>query len=150
MNRHAADKIVLHDGKVIPKGANITFPIEPCRDDTYFENGSTFDGYRFLRLRSEPDQENRWQFATTSKEHLAFGHGVHSCPGRFFASNEIKLMLCHLILKYDWRFIDGKRPPNVRPHAAIRVLDSKAEIEYKSRTSEIAFEALTYQTASTM
>lgn len=26
-------------------------------------------------------------------------HGQRSCPGRFFATNEIKYALCHLLLK---------------------------------------------------
>ena len=36
-------------------------------------------------------------------------------PGRFFAANELKTMLAHLVLHYDVRFAEeGKRPANVR------------------------------------
>lgn len=38
---------------------------------------------------------------TTSDSFLAFGHGKHACPGRFFASAEIKLMLAYIIMNYD-------------------------------------------------
>ena len=42
-----------------------------------------------------------------------FGLGKHACPGRFFASNEIKVLLCRIILDYDMKLLDGTtRPAN--------------------------------------
>ena len=41
---------------------------------------------------------------------LAFGHGKHSCPGRFFAAQEMKLMLAHLVQHYDIEYM-AERPP---------------------------------------
>ncbi|KAK8030950.1 ent-kaurene oxidase [Apiospora arundinis] len=38
---------------------------------------------------------------------MAFGYGKHACPGRFFAANEIKLILAHILLQYDLRMPDG-------------------------------------------
>ena len=36
-------------------------------------------------------------------------------PGRFFAANELKTMMAHLVLHYDVKFAhEGQRPPNVR------------------------------------
>lgn len=32
---------------------------------------------------------------------LGFGYGKHSCPGRFFAAHEMKLLLAHLVQHYD-------------------------------------------------
>jgi cytochrome P450 len=32
---------------------------------------------------------------------LAFGYGRHACPGRFFAANEIKMILARLVLDFD-------------------------------------------------
>lgn len=32
-------------------------------------------------------------------------------PGRFFAVNEIKVMLAFMLLRYDFK-LDGERPPN--------------------------------------
>jgi cytochrome P450 len=34
---------------------------------------------------------------TTSEAFLAFGHGRHACPGRFFAAQEMKLMLAYVL-----------------------------------------------------
>lgn len=34
-------------------------------------------------------------------------------PGRFFAANELKAMMAHLVLNYDVKFEEeGVRPPN--------------------------------------
>ena len=30
-----------------------------------------------------------------------FGYGRHACPGRFFATNEIKMIVAKMILDYD-------------------------------------------------
>lgn len=39
---------------------------------------------------------------------LNFGYGRHACPGRFFATNEIKMVLARLILEYDIKMPDGQ------------------------------------------
>ncbi len=68
----------------------------------------TFDAHRFLRLRTTdaPDPigyQNReqYQFVSITKEHMNFGWGRHACAGRFFAANEIKLIVVYLLTNYD-------------------------------------------------
>ena len=65
-------------------------------------------------------KENKHQFVTTSSESLNFGHGNHACPGRFFASNEIKVVLIELLKNWEFRLKgdverkggEDKRPKN--------------------------------------
>lgn len=82
------------------------------------KDADVFDPFRFERLRndaSRPENVNRFQFATTDSSTLHFGHGKYACPGRFFASNEIKVILCHLLLRYDFKFPEDRnqaRPAN--------------------------------------
>lgn len=38
---------------------------------------------------------------------MHFGYGRHSCPGRFFAANEIKLILARILLEYDLKMPEG-------------------------------------------
>lgn len=103
MHRIAEKSITLSEGIKIPKNAFTMVSIEKMQDTSLFPEPDTFKGDRFLKMRKQPGQENRWQFVTTSPEHLAFGHGKHSCPGRFFAANEIKVIMIHLLMMYDWK-----------------------------------------------
>lgn len=65
---------------------------------------------------------------------MTVGHGLHACPGRFFASNEIKLLLSHLILNYDIKLKDGEtaRPPNTYNDTTISP-NVSAELLFKKR-----------------
>lgn len=137
MNRRAEDAFVLSDGVSIPRGAHITIPTFHMRDHEIFgANAEQFDGHRFLRMRQNPGEENRWQFVSTSPEFLSLGHGSHACPGRFFASNEIKIATVQLLLNYEWKVMDN--PPQ-RKFASRFVPDPETLIAYKSRTPEIKF-----------
>ena len=107
MQRLALSKVILSDGSTIPRGAKVVTTTETMVDPTIYTNPETFDAYRFLKMRQCAGQENQWQFVSTCSEHLGFGHGQHACPGRFFAANETKVALCHLLLKYDWKFSDN-------------------------------------------
>lgn len=80
--------------------------------DLWGPDATSFDGYRFLRKRAEPGQNNSWQFATVSLDHLGFGYGKHACPGRFLAGTEIKIALAHLLLNYNWKF-KGEEPKSL-------------------------------------
>lgn len=104
MHRMASEEVQLSDGTRIPKGALTMVALDMMEDTSVFGEDSGFRPQRFLEMRQKPGQENKWQFVTTGPEHLAFGHGMHSCPGRFFASNEVKVILIHLLTKYDWKW----------------------------------------------
>ncbi|PIL30248.1 hypothetical protein GSI_07426 [Ganoderma sinense ZZ0214-1] len=58
-----------------------------------------------------------------------------ACSGRFFASNMLKAVLAHILLRYDLKFAgDGARPPNAYVSLAVvparngRVLFKKREV----------------------
>ena len=97
-----------------------------------------FDGFRFAQLRSVPGQENKHQFVTTSPESMNFGHGNHACPGRFFASNEIKVVLIELLRSWDFRLkgdvnaVGGERPSNIDHKMAV-MPDMSVELEFRKR-----------------
>lgn len=98
MQRQATATITLSDGTIIPKGYKLA--VETKMDDPdLYPNPEKFDLDRFVKLRET--NRSKWHFVTGSPEHTAFGYGKHTCPGRFFASNEIKIILTHLLIKYD-------------------------------------------------
>lgn len=115
LNRLALEDITLSDGSFIPKGAMIAVSAQAVNEDeSIYPNATQYDGYRFLKLRQQPGHEHRHQFVTTTNESFGFGHGIHACPGRFFAANESKILLLQLLLNYDFKFKDdvSTRPEN--------------------------------------
>ncbi|PBK94105.1 hypothetical protein ARMGADRAFT_1062838 [Armillaria gallica] len=47
---------------------------------------------------------------TLSLDFIFFGHGKSACPGRFFAVNELKALMCYILMNYDVK-TDNKVPP---------------------------------------
>lgn len=77
------------------------------RDPEVHHNPDEWQGDRFVRMSQQPGRESMASLVTTHADHLAFGHGVWACPGRFFAGNELKITLCHLLMKYEWNLAPG-------------------------------------------
>ncbi|RWA10750.1 hypothetical protein EKO27_g4375 [Xylaria grammica] len=101
MHRIALADVTLSDGTVIPKGTKCAVRSTKRLDPDIYEDPEEFDGSRFLRMREVSGKANQAHLVTTGTEALGFGHGLHACPGRFFAANELKIALVHLLLKYD-------------------------------------------------
>ncbi|KAH8160209.1 hypothetical protein CIB48_g8041 [Xylaria polymorpha] len=137
MQRIAEADIHLSDGTVIRKGTKCAVANTTRLDGGLYEQPERFDGYRFVNMRNDAGKEHSAQFVTTSTESLGFGHGVHACPGRFFAANEVKIALCHLLLKYDLKLADGASSDvtwygfalNANKDAKISVRRRKEEID---------------------
>ncbi len=92
-----------------------------------------FNAYRFVKLRTTdaPDpmayaNREQYQFVSVTKENMSFGFGRHACPGRFFAANEIKLILSRIRLHYDM-----KLPENAGEDKRGLVPDPNREILFR-------------------
>lgn len=81
-------------------------------DPDHYTDPETFDAYRFYKIRTQNDapdpngfkNREQYQFVSVTKENASFGFGKHACPGRFFAANEIKLIMAGLLQQFDVRF----------------------------------------------
>ncbi|KAL3436173.1 cytochrome P450 [Aspergillus tetrazonus] len=104
MGRYVTEQITLHDGTVIPKGETINVVNTRVWDPAVYPNPLEWDPYRFVRRRDSGDHAAHLVSPTT--DHMGFGLGKHSCPGRFFAATKIKIILCHILLKYDVKISD--------------------------------------------
>ncbi|KAE8553811.1 hypothetical protein EYB25_002349 [Talaromyces marneffei] len=78
------------------------------RDEEIYKDANTFNPFRLNPSTGQPMPPA----VETSENFLPFGHGRHGCPGRYFASHEIKLIIATMVMKYDIKFLD-QRPPNV-------------------------------------
>ncbi|KAI9801587.1 MAG: hypothetical protein M1825_003266 [Sarcosagium campestre] len=136
MTRGVARDFTFSDGTTVPKGSFVLVPMYAMyTDNDLFPNAETFDAFRFSRLREQEGQENKHQFVTTSTSHINFGHGKHACPGRFFASNEIKLLLAHTLLNYDVKLAGA--PPKPTWFDRSRRPDLKAQVLFRKRSSAV-------------
>lgn len=111
------------------------------RDSAFYENPETSDPYRFLKLRQTSGHEHSAPLVSVSPEHMGFGLGKHVCPGRFFAVNEIKIALCHILLKYEFKLADGS-VPRIRRYGIGLQADSLAKLAVRRRREQIFLEDL--------
>lgn len=147
--------IDLSGGIHIPYGVRIASPNHAIHRESSFygDNANEWDAFRFSRPReayleqveaagSDPDrldrvleQKNQGLIATGA-DFLSFGHGRHSCPGRFFASQEMKLMLAHIVMEYDIEVVGGERPPNMLMNGAC-IPSQTAQLRVKLRSGKL-------------
>ncbi|KAI1380500.1 putative cytochrome P450 [Hypoxylon crocopeplum] len=114
--RKAMIPITLSNGFHIPAGTivqcNTNILAEAPRE---WGDPQAFDGFRFYKLRNRsPEDVNKFQFASPTYDSMQFGFGRDACPGRFFASNQIKIILAYILSHYDIKFEDSVvgRPKN--------------------------------------
>ncbi|KAF7114975.1 hypothetical protein CNMCM5793_000745 [Aspergillus hiratsukae] len=101
--RVATEPVILSNGARIPAGALVGVATDGMRDPTIYDKPNTFDGHRYLRLKDKPGYERTSKFACNSPIHLGFGYGPGACPGRAFAGAFAKILLCHILMKYEIR-----------------------------------------------
>ncbi|KAF7378406.1 Cytochrome P450 monooxygenase 51 [Mycena sanguinolenta] len=121
------------DGTTVPAGTLLAVPIfAEHHDEVNYSNAEVFDPFRFSRMREQDGEENKHQMVTPTLEYMTFGLGRHACPGRFFAMNEQKLILSHIIMTYDFKLRDGVRPPD-EWIAVLMKANTTAEVMFRKR-----------------
>lgn len=132
--RVALHPITLSDGTHIPANTYVAFPSSALfADPSLVSDPDTFDGFRSYRARLQPEQSTRHLMVSTDKNHLYFGYGKQACPGRFFAANEMKMILIRLLIDYDIRLPEGKKKPERWTVDEMVFADPRAKIEIKRR-----------------
>lgn len=140
MHRVVASKggVTLPNGVHVPQHTSIMVSAhEIMRDDDNYPNGAQFNPFRFSygRYQAQPNKSKQQVDSTADKKpqgavlaspvraqsldavtvdttFLPFGSGKHACPGRFFVSQQIKLVLVHVLSSYEIALMD-ERPPEI-------------------------------------
>lgn len=102
----------LEDGLHLPCGARISVAAYAIhRDDDVWPDATTYNPARYESPQSPADQENakvtsaRLPMSRASESFLSFGLGKRACPGRFFVTDELKLLFAHMFTKYEIQVI---------------------------------------------
>ncbi|KAM5452555.1 hypothetical protein MaudCBS49596_003373 [Microsporum audouinii] len=97
IRRQALQPFTFSDGLHIRKGEWVCVPHRSMmRDEKYFTNAMQFDRLRFLN-----EGRHRHGLTAASRDWLVWGLGRIVCPGRFYATAVLKLMLAKMLIHYD-------------------------------------------------
>jgi cytochrome P450 len=135
MTRLALRPFTFSNGVTVPAGTLVVVPGGTIhRHGKIYPNSEEFDGFRFAKLRKrDGDTVARHQALSASADHLTFGSGRHACPGRFFAVNEVKALLAHIVVTYDIKFEDGEQAPRSIHIGSMRSMPGKANAMFRKR-----------------
>ncbi|KAG0639257.1 cytochrome P450, partial [Tuber brumale] len=105
------------DGTYVPKGVWVCGSPHIVHNlSALYANPEVFDGFRFYRMRQLEGRAHHYQMSSPALDYLPFGTGKNSCPGRFFASNQLKIAAAYILYNYKLRLnggASGKKPSNV-------------------------------------
>ncbi|KAK7045463.1 hypothetical protein VNI00_007716 [Paramarasmius palmivorus] len=154
MNRLVLKDFTFSDGTTVPAGTFITAATNATHNDevcviriiskpdiiysyaqqNVYPNANEYQGFRFAEIKSEEGEELGQNMVKPNPEYVIFGYGKHACPGRFFAVNELKSMLAHCLLNYDFKFEDGRTEPPAPTWIGMAIIpDQTAEVAFRAR-----------------
>ncbi|KAF2864692.1 cytochrome P450 [Massariosphaeria phaeospora] len=122
-NRYLSAPVQLSNGITLPAKTYISMAHYPQqRDPEFYPAPLDFDGMRFFHLRQKEGKGDKYQFASISSTEPWWGVGKFACPGRFWASAQIKLLLMAILLEFDLGFPDGQleKPERVVAGAGLK------------------------------
>ncbi|GIZ44381.1 hypothetical protein CKM354_000757900 [Cercospora kikuchii] len=132
MNSVAIHDVTFSDGTKIAKGACCVLESKLLDDKTY-PSPNEFDPNRFLQTYAKPQQPAlpKPSFVATSVEHLGFGFGLRTCPGRFLAADIMKMLLAYLVLNYDWQLDPSEDHPMTMEIESMMILHPEARMKVR-------------------
>lgn len=136
--------VCIREGVTTPSGVHLpygttaavlSYPI--LHDPELYPDPETFKPFRFFERRTEAAgngeslEKLRQNWISVTSTYTAFGTGKHACPGRFFASNMLKITLAYILLTYNITPLD-ERPKNDMFSVAI-LPSAKGRVEFTRR-----------------
>ncbi|KAL5878018.1 hypothetical protein ACKVWC_007161 [Pyricularia oryzae] len=141
--RKVHEDMTLSDGFKIKKGSKISTDGTIMTHEDVYPDPYRFDPYRFIEMRQNGN-ENQAHLVSCTPTHFGFGHGVHACPGRFFAANEVKIALAHILLKYDWKLAEGSEKYQPVERGINYAVNPNIKFLIRRRKEELDLESLEF------
>lgn len=112
VRRKALRPFVFSDGTNLAKGDVACIPMQPAlQNPKSYVDPLTFNPHRFLKdtMTSTNLSSSRSRFTDADVAFPIWGLGKHACPGRHYASLLLKLVLAHVLLRFEIKLPDGNR-----------------------------------------
>lgn len=120
MKRLFREPYTFQDGTQVEAGTYACMPVYAIENDPLTTpNPEEYDGLRAFRASREVDSDRPDQhlFSSPGPDFLNFGYGKTACPGRFFASVVVKMVIVKALTDYEFRFLPHTgRPRNILLH----------------------------------
>lgn len=97
----------LGDGFHLEKGERFGAPfLSIHHDNEYYKDALQYDAFRFSREFESPESSHRQSthqdLSVNVNEHfITFGHGRHTCPGRWYTAQTLKQTLAYIVQNYE-------------------------------------------------
>ncbi|KAK6337365.1 hypothetical protein TWF730_002767 [Orbilia blumenaviensis] len=102
------------------------------RGDISGGDGNSLDEQEEVTQQNEKERKLDRYMVTVTEDYLAFGQGIHSCPGRFFAALELRTLISWWLLHYDLKPM-AERPPSFQ-FVWIDIMNSEAKMQIRARS----------------
>ncbi|KID93254.1 Cytochrome P450, partial [Metarhizium majus ARSEF 297] len=126
MKRLFRESYTFQDGTHIPSGSYACMSIHAIENNNkHTPYPELFNGLRNFHARQEQQHfdnagkisDKLFLFSTPRRTAISFGYGKSACPGRFFASYVIKMVVVKMLTEYEFNFLPGtERPVNILIH----------------------------------
>jgi len=127
--RGVSKQVVARGGVDLPSGEHLPYGCKVGitnwaihHDEAFYHDALRYRPFRFSDAQNAAEVDGLYRkdetpkgassMVSTGDFYLAFSHGRHACPGRFFASHHLKSQIAQILLKYDIEPI-AERPENV-------------------------------------
>ncbi|KAG7089740.1 hypothetical protein E1B28_011394 [Marasmius oreades] len=129
--RIALQDFMLPNGIRLPTGTKVGIAAyHTHHSEKTYPAPDTFQVARF----AEKGGNTRNCMTTLSEDWLTFGTGKHACPGRFFAVNQLKMLMGYVLLTYDVKFSEKQANfPHPLWFANTVIPNSSARVMFRRR-----------------
>jgi len=86
-------------------------------------------------MREQDGESIHHQMVTPRLDYILFGIGRPACPGRFFAVNELKTLLSHVLMNYDVKMENPGQVPPPTWFGTSQLPNMKANVMFRKRKS---------------
>ncbi|KAH6665546.1 cytochrome P450 [Halenospora varia] len=118
--RKALQSYTFKDGPHVPAGNLVCIPSYSIMNDAaLYPNPHVFDGFRFTtsppsgkpgKIDGDQDEVKMKKVTDVELNFPFWGYGKEACPGRFFASFEMKSVIALLVSRYDFKLANADKP----------------------------------------